>query len=390
MNKINASNLIANYNLDLSHKKITHIENLSIIKHLLYSLNLEKNNITDLVNIFGTKDLCYPMILWMDFSFNSLNEITVLQDFKGELIHSVNLSHNNLTKLHRMKGMPHLAKLYVTHNKLEMFQLQDFKYLDQLYFSHNKLQKLFYIPSKLRVLDCSNNLITFIEQDVLPKNLEILNLSNNKLIILPEKLIMQNLSVINLSNNELTKIPIIKSECSISIDISYNKLPYVPHHLAYFCTLKKLTCTPLQINRLTFHNINLVMSDDYLLYFSQIIDKCCYEYQFVIPNELQGHKLTFILRYILNEYMKRNNIDIKLLNKDTNLLLTDVLSVCIYFDKKTHLNIADTYVSDMIHKKCSQQLRTYFHHLVEISSKRKTRQLMKDSALIERLITLLF
>ncbi len=174
--------------------------------------NLSFNNLTELPQLDSN-------LKWLDVSYNKLTQINNLPTN----LEYLNCSHNNIKNLLELPQT--LKTLVCSYNqisniilpaKLErincMFNnIQNINFNDNLeviIINYNYLSSIKYLPSKLKVLLCANNIISNLPH-ILPSNLHTLNCANNNLLCLPN--LHNNIKEIYFQNNIISEAIIDKN-----------------------------------------------------------------------------------------------------------------------------------------------------------------------------------
>ena len=198
------------YNLDLSHKKITSIPPEIVILIYLHYLHLNNNQLTTIPPEIGNLENLETLDLHR-------NQLTTIPKEIGNLanLESLRLRNNQLTTLPQKIG--NLAKLRVLHlrnNQLTTLppEIGNLAKLRYLHLSYNQITL---IPpeignlTKMKNVYLNNNRLTSIPREIgnLAK-LEILHLNENQLTTLPPEIgNLAKLNLLDLSSNQLTSIP---------------------------------------------------------------------------------------------------------------------------------------------------------------------------------------
>jgi len=150
----------------------------------------------------------------LDISYNKIKDLTNLPSN----LEYLNCSHNNITEISNLPAT--LKTLVCSYNQIKNIvippnlkrlncmynEIKDIIFTDELEFiniNHNYLSNISSLPSTLKVLLCSNNLLTFLPS-TLPPYLHIINCAYNNLLSLPD--IHSNLKEIYFQNNIITKV----------------------------------------------------------------------------------------------------------------------------------------------------------------------------------------
>lgn len=195
----------------------------------------------------------------------------------------LNLSNNQITKIHKSLGNLRLTQLIVSNNNLGEGSLSDWQWMDG-----KNLQ------SSLQVLNLSKNKLKGIPSSIAcGKNLTTLNLSSNEIERIPFAVQqMKQLRNLNLSENQLKSLPCTFKNLLLSqIDISGNQFPpfdeaaakqersrWVLNHLgvagAKFPTLFELTSRVVLKHKIPYTSINIPRIIKEILFFSPTCAKC--------------------------------------------------------------------------------------------------------------------
>jgi len=177
-------------------------------------------------------------MIQVKYSNNTIKEYkTFKQISDGINVISIDCSDNKLTQL---------------PENLNFLNLQVFL------FSRNKLTQL---PentnlSNLQILHCSNNQLTQLPENMNFLNLQVLYCSNNQLTQLPENMNLPNLKVLNCHNNKLTQLPENMNLPNLqNLYCSHNQLTKLPENMN-FPNLKVLHCSYNKLTQL-HENMNL-------------------------------------------------------------------------------------------------------------------------------------
>ena len=156
----------------------------------------------------------------------------------------IDLSYNYLNEknCYGFRRIPHAKILYLDSNKF------------------NIIPNYIYYLKKLVLLDMSNNLITYIDDNFCWNfsNLKVLNLSGNRLKFIPSSIrYMINLQCLSFAKNELTSIPneLIYVKYLKKLNISWNKIQLIePNIFSELFSLEELYCNNNLLTNL--ENIN--------------------------------------------------------------------------------------------------------------------------------------
>lgn len=226
-------------------KKLTPVKSLDLSENLmetihtgiftdlsnLEDLNLSKNKLT----VFDDSLLkVLPTLLMLNVSHNHIHTIESVADKITVNITHLNLSHNNISSLpkkffellpnlqyldlsfnrihslkdYNLKRLNSLKVISVNNNFLTSLDIQIFpKSLIELHSGHNQIAEIFYESSQLKVLNIEYNNISEIYKNVTKLNeLTHLNVAGNTLYDFPNTS-LENLKKLDLSNNKLLYIP---------------------------------------------------------------------------------------------------------------------------------------------------------------------------------------
>ncbi|XP_059896564.1 toll-like receptor 7 isoform X1 [Gadus macrocephalus] len=266
--------------LDVSRNNIFFLHSKFLNLGDLKCLNLSGNAMSQSLN--GSEFTYLKNLEYLDFSANRLDLLhpTAFQELQNLVILDISLNNHyfeseGLTHmLNFTKHLPNLKILLMNHNKISTStntEMSSFS-LERLEFIDNRLDMLWrdgdtrYIGYfkhlvNLRILDISENNLNFIPREVLhnlPEGLSELYIKKNILTKFfwgdIDKLTL--LKILDLSGNRLTRVPMVLSNCTISLqkliltgnqienlspdflkdafslkylDLSFNKLKYMEH-----------------------------------------------------------------------------------------------------------------------------------------------------------------
>jgi Leucine-rich repeat (LRR) protein len=136
--------------------------------------------------------------------------------------------------VHKFKDIPdNIICLDLSYNGLEtMPELHHLTKLEKIKLNNNNLSE---VPewisklSKVKYIDCGNNIITKIPEN-LPSELEILYLNDNLISEIPKKL-PAKLYMLYLANNVITKVPNLQLPVLTYLDLSKNCISELPSKL---------------------------------------------------------------------------------------------------------------------------------------------------------------
>jgi Leucine-rich repeat (LRR) protein len=204
--------------LDISHNKITHLKTLP---SKLEYLNCSRNNITHIVNLPNT----------LKTLVCSYNQIT-----------SIELPYS-------------LERFNCMHNNIKDISFTD--NLEVININYNCLPSIRYLPPKLKVILCANNLITSLPTN-LPANLNTINCSNNNLFQLPN--LHNNIKEIYFQKNIITEA--IMGENILHYNAQNNPLVKFEDNTPeddFYILENPILC-------LDFENMEKISIDEYLSY----------------------------------------------------------------------------------------------------------------------------
>lgn len=260
--------------VDNEFKKIS-LKNLPKLQ-LLKMSNTYMKEINDLLEFTNSsslfwKDAPYTFelpnnVIYMDLNCNLLSSLPSMYIYRK--LTKCNLSRNLLTDISGLIECLHLKELNLSHNRLnddvlnvlfminnngfielnlEKNQLTTFSFqikVNKLNLSYNKIKKIS-IPENLDIsfiksLNLSHNFLTDIMELLFRKlDCSILDISFNMLTTLPEIIEMKYLTELNISHNHILFIPYIENNSSLEIlDVSFNKIDYIPHFLLKYSNFK--------------------------------------------------------------------------------------------------------------------------------------------------------
>jgi len=107
-------------------------------------------------------------------------------------------------------------------------------------------------------INCSNNRLTSLPDNMNFPNLQIFNCSNNELTALPDNMNFPNLQTFNCNNNKLTSLPVMNFPNLQSFYCSCNQLTSLPDNMnfpnlqTFYCHTNRLTALP---NNMNFPNL---------------------------------------------------------------------------------------------------------------------------------------
>ncbi|XP_076171432.1 uncharacterized protein LOC143148712 [Ptiloglossa arizonensis] len=244
----------------------------------LEELNLSKNTITTFDDML-LKTL--PALLTLNLSYNHINivEHTINTITK---INFLDLSHNNISNLpnkffYSLKNLQYLDLSFNRIHYLEEDSLTHLNSLKTVYINNNFLTSLHMqmFPKSLIELHIGYNLITEIFYE--PSEIEVLSIEYNQISKIHSNLTtLKHLQHLNISGNILLNFPDILFENLKTLDISCNKLSYIPETLSIknFPMLVQLNVSKNPMQNLTFHSdlkLNLFVASNISML--EIIDK---------------------------------------------------------------------------------------------------------------------
>ena len=205
-----------------------------------------------IINKIISKILCYFDIINdynIEYYLNTLPNYIEIIDLSNRNLN--NIPYYGLYKFYNLK-------IFKCNNN-KLIDLPCFKnnyYLEEIYCDHNNINNIYNIEINLKKLDCSYNILEYLE---INNNLEYLDCSHNKIqeIILNNR----NLLYINCSYNKLELLP--------NIYINYNlEELYCDHNNIIFINslidnkkLKKIDCSYNKLEKLPYLNYELCFLD---------------------------------------------------------------------------------------------------------------------------------
>ncbi|XP_037977122.2 protein phosphatase PHLPP-like protein [Plutella xylostella] len=158
---------------------------------------------------------------------------------------AVDLRHNRLKGSIILANYEHLVSLDLSHNAIEVLMVSALRSLRELRVSHNSLKHLSVHGHALKTLYAPYNELETLTTSVPPINLVEIEVSHNKLAYLPQWLCgCSDLVKLHASNNELTALPehLFCSELSSlsSLHLAHNKISMIPSMPRLRAPLKEL------------------------------------------------------------------------------------------------------------------------------------------------------
>ncbi|KAK0171167.1 hypothetical protein PV328_008922 [Microctonus aethiopoides] len=235
-------NLLDLIELDIHDNLIEKLPNelSSLVK--LKKLNISHNNLMNInKNLYSLENLRH-----LNLSYNKLTE---LNPAIGDLImlETLNLSYNNMEKLPIGLGyLVRLCSLDLSHNLLIELppDIMSMRVLKKFDASSNKLEKIPPLGEmrKLEYLNLHDNNITQFPDLIGCTALQELQLSNNNISEIDMECLetMGHLKSLIMANNKLENIPddIMKMLNMERLDVSFNKLTFVPNFICIMPNLK--------------------------------------------------------------------------------------------------------------------------------------------------------
>jgi len=161
-----------------------------------------------------------------------------------------------MMKMIKVKYSNNTIKEFKTFNQKKKLKHDSYTVIS-IDCSNNELTQLpenMNLPN-LQVLDCYNNKLTHLPKNMNFPNLQKLNCYDNKLTHLPENMNLPNLQELNCSYNELTQLPKNMNLPNLQeLKCSYNKLTQLPENMnlpnlqELYCYCNQLTQLPENMN----------------------------------------------------------------------------------------------------------------------------------------------
>ncbi|XP_076649764.1 uncharacterized protein LOC143357275 [Halictus rubicundus] len=243
--------------LDLSENGIEkiHIRSFNDF-HMLANLSFSKNHLTT----FDTSLLkVLPTLLTLDLSYNRINLIDHTIARTVTKVISLNLSHNNISNIpdNLFDSLSNLQYLDLSFNEIHSLQNINFIYLPSLKVVHvnnNFLTSLDIriFPKSVTELFAGYNLIKKIHYE--PCQIEVLNIEFNHISEIQSNITaLKNLRKLNISGNEISNFPNILFQNLKTLDLTCNKLAYIPETLS---TTNLPSLVELNVSNNPIHNLS--------------------------------------------------------------------------------------------------------------------------------------
>ena len=268
----------------LPHLKALHAANNGLSKlpyklltnQKLQLLDISNNKISDIDSSLVPVTLS---LLTLDLSKNNLREFPSWVYDSFPRLHRLFLSHNEIREIpataHGLRSLKELSMRYNYLTKITEAFINQCTALEKIDFSHNQLFTLpNYTPntlSRLSHIRLSNNKLEEKKPFYIPRillsvpSLQFLDISYNRITQLPELQYWSSRELRELvfSNNRICKMNLNKTVGKIwpklsRLDLSHNKLDFLPSHIGYITTLCSLDVShnpisvlPDEIGRLT-------------------------------------------------------------------------------------------------------------------------------------------
>ena len=223
-------------NSDISHNNISEI-NDEVFNDLISVTEL---TLTDSLirNFTGRPFEKLPKLekLWLDQNFLTV-ESFVAALAGTRYLHTLDLSHNMLTKVPNLKrdDFPDLTNLFVSFNEIKVIRREDLKgmgFLRELFVKDNGIEQIEYDAfaecSNITVLDLDGSQLSVLPDLSYMRQLRSLHLNRGRLTALPENICVGHpfLTIIEVEDNLLTKLPSFK-RCNPGLTIglfSHNRI----------------------------------------------------------------------------------------------------------------------------------------------------------------------
>ncbi|KZC04840.1 Carboxypeptidase N subunit 2 [Dufourea novaeangliae] len=244
--------------LDLSENVMSEIHtDIFMNLYNLEDLSLSRNNLTSFDDLL-LKVL--PTLLTLDLSHNRISTIEHTIDRTLMKINSLNLAHNSIINISEnfFESLSNLQYLDLSFNKiysLENVNLIHLNSLKILYINNNFLTSIYMqiLPKSLTELHAGYNLITEVYYE--QSQMEVLSLEFNQISEIKSNLSkLENLQHLNITGNKISNFTNVVLQNLRILDISYNKLFYIPETVSVknFPVLIQLNISQNPIQNLTF------------------------------------------------------------------------------------------------------------------------------------------
>lgn len=219
--------------LCFSHIILNHNQLSKIPVNILVCTTVEKLDISN--NKFSNiGEFKYPQLREFDISFNNFIDLPDSFTFSAFLI-VLNVSYNNLTDLPQsLFNCRKVESLYASHN--------EFTRIPNCIFSLTSLTTLVFSFNKLTYLPSSFSSFPFLQH---------IDLSNNNFQSFPSTILLPTLMFLNISHNLIPEIVDFQSHNLTVLDLSYNKIAFLPQ-----INMQKLLCLNISCNQLKSVKLN--------------------------------------------------------------------------------------------------------------------------------------
>lgn len=235
--------------LELKENKITAIPTGIKSFKALKNLELSKNNLGTLPNVFAK----IPTLVYIGLSYNPQLDFSTAFSYLSQIktLNHVDISNNKL------KAVPK--------------EVMDVRYMASLDISFNEITE---IPDRMtqlirmRHLNAENNAITSISEAFpLLERLEILKFDNNKISTLPANIgDIADLKILDLHNNGITALPegMRKLKNLENLDLSHNLFEKFTFNISNLSALKHLDLNDTHLKEINAEHLSKLSNLDYL------------------------------------------------------------------------------------------------------------------------------
>jgi Leucine-rich repeat (LRR) protein len=249
------------FDLDVSNNKIKHVSFINSSNRFLNSLNLFNNqlktfpydyyrlrNLTKL-NI-GSNEISGKVVL------QGLEELEIL-DISNQMLYptritSIEVKKNSCKDLVTLKAQNNdISSFIFNYTETDRNPLIQ---LEVINFHSNKFTnfpRLIYDCPEVKLLDLSDNKLSYIRFKYSMRILSQLNLSNNQLTEVRKLNKISNIQILDLSHNKLTRFPFFNDNVFLSeLNLSYNNIDTLSHFLNNRLTTKSFRKLDLSHNQI--------------------------------------------------------------------------------------------------------------------------------------------